>query len=442
MAVTGRIAECIRAALARNPGARIIVAYSGGLDSTVLLHASVHYGDVSPSLISAVHIDHGLADASRHWAAECRKRAEELGVACEIRTVTTRPDAGASVEAWARHVRYSEIEAFIESGDVVVTAHHRDDLAETFLLQLMRGAGPDGLAGIPLSRPLGRGTLVRPMLEIRRSEIVAYGEHYGLTWIDDPGNSDESFDRNFIRHRVIPLLRERWPAASDRIAHAASLQRESATLLNRAADAALAEGMIDEDGNLDIALLRRHDPAERHRIVRRWLKQRGLPMPDTVHLHEIERMCTARVDANPVVEFKRTVIRRYRARLYVERAREVATPSEQRDWDLSGSLELPDGELKACSATGVGIARAALRGAKLSIRFRRGGERCRPVGRGHSCTLKHLYQEWAVPPWRRNGTPLLYADEKLVAVADFCVCEPFAAAGDEAGIRLVWTARK
>ncbi len=426
----------LAAALAAFAERRILVAVSGGLDSEVLLHAAAAYARRRSIPIAAVHVDHALHADSPLWAQRSRASAAALAVPCAILTVDDTPPPGGSVEAWARTRRYRAIEAFMADGDVVVTAHHEDDVAETLLLQLLRGAGPHGLAAIAPVRPFGRGHLARPLLAATRRQLHDYAVRHGLRWSEDPSNADERHDRNFLRHRVLPLLRERWPAANERIAHAARLQRDSAACLDTVADRALADATRDDDG-LSIASLGGLAPAAQRWILRRWIERAGLPLPDRTHLLEIQRMLDARPDAQPLVRFKTVEIRRYRDRLVAARA--VVRPGlcSEYAWHLPRTLRLPHGELSVERAIAAGIrASAVARGCR--VRFRRGGERCRPAGRRHRMRLKHLFQEWGVPAWQRDRIPLVYVGEEIAAVAGFCVCDPFAAAAGEPGWLLHW----
>lgn len=437
MSGADKVIDAIRASCAFAPTARRIVAYSGGLDSTVLLHALVTYTQIARTKISAIHIDHRLHPQSHSWATACRARARDLGVDCEIHVAADSPVPGSGIEQWARKVRYAAFTDVVATGDVVVMAHHRDDVAETVLMRLMRGAGPEGLTGMPATRALGRGHLLRPLLAVLRADIEDYATAHALAWSDDPSNDDATFDRNYVRHHVLPVLQARWPVAVNQLARVAELQAGATAGLHAYADRLLSEAMEPVHGGLALAPILETEPTMLSWVLRRWLEREGLPMPDAVHLAELQRIVFARADSNPLLVYKGAQVRRYRGCLY------AAPTSERidlapREWHLAAPLQFSWGELRAVPARGDGIALAALTGKAASVRFRAGGERCRLPGRAHHHTLKHLFQQWGVPPWQRADTPLVYIDGELAAIAGYCACEPYAATAGEESLRIVW----
>ncbi len=437
MSGADKVIDAIRASCAFAPTARRIVAYSGGLDSTVLLHALVTYTQAARTKLSAIHIDHRLHPQSHAWAAACRDRARALGIKCEVHVAADPPAPGSGIEQWAREVRYTAFTERVAAGDVVVMAHHRDDLAETVLMRLMRGAGPEGLTGMPATRALGSGHLLRPLLAVRRADIEDYAAAHELAWSDDPSNSDAAFDRNYVRHHVLPVLQARWPRATRQLARIAELQAEATAGLHAYADRLLGDATDPIHGGLALAPILETEPAMLSWVLRRWLERAGLPMPDAVHLAEMERMAFARADSNPLLAYKSAQVRRYRGCLYAARALD-SVDLAPREWHLAVPLQFPWGELRAVPAQGDGIALAALPATAVSVRFRTGGERCRLPGRAHHHTLKHLFQQWGVPPWQRADTPLVYIDGELAAIAGYCVCEPYAATAGEDSLRIVW----
>jgi tRNA(Ile)-lysidine synthase len=432
-----KVIDAVRASRAFAPTARWIVACSGGLDSTVLLHALVTYAQIPRTKLSAIHIDHRLHPQSRTWAAACRERAHALGVDCEVRVAAHRPASGSGIEQWAREVRYAAFTELVAAGDVVVMAHHRNDLAETVLMRLMRGAGPKGLSGMPATRALGGGHLLRPLLRVLRADIEDYAVAHGLAWSDDPSNADAAFDRNYVRHHVLPGLQARWPGAVEQIAQAAELQAGAAAGLDAYADTLLSAATDPVHGGLRLDPITETHPGMLSWVLRRWLDREGLPLPDAVQLAEMQRMVCARADSNPLLAYKGAQVRRYRGCLYAGWA-PVSIDIAPRDWHIAAPLHLAWGELRAVPAQGDGIALAALTGRAVSVRFRVGGERCRLPGRAHHHTLKHLFQQWGVPPWQRADTPLVYIGGELAAVGGYCVCEPFAATAGEESLRIVW----
>lgn len=419
------------------PG-RYIVAYSGGIDSHVLLHAMArHVGGDKRRLIAA-HVDHGLHDDSREWARRCRLTAADLGIEMRLLEIDERPPRGASVEAWARRHRYRLLNSLMRSNDVLLTAHHRDDQVETLLLQLFRGSGPHGLSGIPEQQCFGPGLLVRPLIKVSRELIERYAKAFALAWIEDPSNAVEAHDRNYIRHQILPLVARRWPAACERIEHAAGLQQQAADCLDAAADTAL-DALRSEDGTrLPLATLAALDENLRRWVLRRWIVRARFPIPDAVHLNEMQRLLRARVDAAPCVSWKGVEMRRYRNFVYLMRARQRPVANREYAWDLVEPLSLPYGMLSAESSTGVGLRKALVAENGAVVRFRRGGERCHPLDRVHSQSLKRLFQEWGIAPWRRAELPLIFVGTELAAVADICVSRAFAADASEEGWTLTW----
>jgi len=438
MSGSASLIEKLSASLKPVDGARILVAYSGGIDSTVLLHAAATRCGFDLDRLVAVHIDHNLHHASQLWSDRCMATAAALGVhSIGLRIENSRP-AGESIEAWARDQRYELLRSLIRPGDVLATAHHADDLTETFFLHLLRGAGPHGLAGIPQLQVFGCGTLVRPLLDVRRVAIVDYAREHGLEWIEDPSNVQDVHDRNYLRHHVLPRIKSRWPAMLERVAGAVELQRDAAAALDTMIDSILVTETDPRKTSLRIAPLLAQDERIQRWALRRWIKLAGYPLPDSVHLRAMQAILHARPDAEPQVRWKGAELRRYRGALFLTRVRPGYELGGRYPWRIEDKLSLPHGRLTAAAVNGAGIRATALEGATLSVRFRQGGERCHPSGRPHSQTLKRLFQEWAVPPWQRGNLPLIYVNEELAAVADICVSRPFAAGSGEAGWVINW----
>lgn len=403
---------------------RYLVAWSGGLDSTVLLHALWDGRHRHGTPIVAVHVNHELQTEAAAWEEKCRRFADKLGVAYLSRTVAV-PGHSGSLEAAAREARYRALLDLVEEGDSVLSAHHEGDQAETLLLNLMRGSGPAGLAGIGAIQPFGAGLLVRPLLKVSRQEIAAYAGERGLAWTDDPSNSDLRFDRNYLRREIVPRLRDRWPAASASIGRSAELLAEAAELLTELAAIDL-KALGDEPRRLAIAGLLRLSPARQRNLLKLAIRRSGLPAAPGTRLHQVvDEMIPAAADAQPVVRWPGGELRRYRDTLYLLPEDEFGIPStpltlgpEGRETRLGASL----GALQLITGIEGGID-PALIGNGLTIRFRRGGEKIRRKGRDHRQSLKKLLQEAGVVPWMRQRIPLLYADETLVAVADLWIAE-------------------
>ena len=433
-------AQNLLVAIKRLPSAeRYWVAYSGGLDSHVLLHAlAALRGQLPVKTLCAVHVDHGLSPVAAEWARHCAAVCDELEIPCRILCVDARPRKGESPEAAARNARYRVITSLLEAGDGLLTAHHQDDQAETVLLQLLRGGGPRGLAAMPRWAPFGPGWRGRPLLDFSRSELQSYARSRQLRWVEDQSNYDTGIERNFLRHEVIPLLQNHWPAVGGTLSRVAAHSAEAARLLDQLA----AQDFVPEpDGCLGIDRLKRLEPARQRNLLRYWIRQSGLPLPDSVHLQRIvDEILPAAIDAVPVVNWAGAEIRRYRDRLHAMAPLPPHDRSQIYPWNGAGTLSLGEGGgcLRVVPVVGQGIDRAKWAAARITVRFRQGGERCRPAGRAGTHKLKKLLQEQGIPPWQRERVPLLYLDDELAAVVGLFVCEPFRARDGQPGVAISW----
>jgi tRNA(Ile)-lysidine synthase len=417
--------------------ARLLVAFSGGLDSTVLLHALAAARERHGVPVVAAHVDHGLQPESAEWSAWCRMFAARLGIDFIALDVEVDRHSGLGLEAAARAARYDALARLLGEGDWLLSAHHRDDQAETLLLNLTRGSGPSGLAGIGEVRPLGAGWLVRPLLAVSRAALEEYANRHSLEWITDPTNEDPQFDRNYLRHEVLPLLDARWPGISERLGRSAVLAGEAAALLGELA--ALDRGRLGErPDRLQLEPFRELSAARQRNVLRHVLTQLGLPLPGAAQLEQIvSELVPAREDAQPLVAWPGAEARRYRDRLYLLRG--AGAEPEPVDAGSSDCIRLPDelGVLRLRRGAEAGLSDAVLeRG--LELRFRSGGERLKPSGHIHTRTLKKLLQEEGIVPWMRDRVPLLYSGGNLVAVADLWIA---ADAVSQPGTAVQWQRR-
>lgn len=416
------------------PGARYIVAFSGGLDSSVLLHALA--AAVGGAPLEAVHVHHGLQDAADEWVAHCRAQCEALGVPLTVMEV----NVGSGGEAAAREARYAALRDLSRPGDVVVTAQHADDQAETFLLQALRGAGTAGLAAMPETRPFGAATLARPFLRVRRERIEAWAREHGLDWIEDPSNRDPAVARSALRRRVMPALAAVRSGAVEGLLRTADAAAEAAALAAEVADEDWTACAGPVPGSLDLRRLAELSAARRRNLLRRWPARHGLPSPPPRQVDAIERdLMPARPDAAPLVAWDGAEIRRYRDWLFLMPPLPPPPGSGEIAWNPETPLALPPGcgWLTATQAAGAGLRREA---GPFSVRFRRGGERLRLPGRAHDTDLKSWLQDAGAPPWVRDRLPLIHAGDRLAAAADYLVCEGFAAAANETGYCPRWVA--
>lgn len=401
------------------PAPRLWVAYSGGLDSTCLLHAAAAMRARLPAPLCAAHLDHGLHPDSPRWSEHCRRVCASWGLSLVTRRLAIGPTRGKSLEALARQARYSALADLLGPGELMLTAQHQDDQAETLLLALLRGSGPEGLAAMAPVSELGPGRLVRPLLDVPRSALEAYARDQGLTWIEDPSNDCLALDRNYLRRRVLPLLRERWPAAAATLARSAAHCAEAAALIADAAAQTLRGLGGGRPGTLAIPALAQLEPPRARAALRLWLKRQGFPRPDKAHLGRIlAEVLPARADANPLVAWPGCEIRRYRGELFAL----APLPRPPADLVLAwggATLALPPplGTLERV----VGDAPTRTLG-PLQVRFGVEGLSCRPSGTGHRRSLKRLFQEAGIPPWLRPSVPLVFDGDRLVAVAGVCAC--------------------
>lgn len=427
----------VRQALAGRlvPQARLCVGLSGGLDSTVLLHLLHHLQPEFGFKLSAVHVHHGLSAQADAWAAFCQDVCARLGVALQVERVQVVA-AGKGVEAAAREARY-QIYAGLAT-DYVVLAHQQDDQAETVLLNLLRGSGVDGLAAMPVERPLAgsRVRLLRPLLEVSRSEIEAYARAQGLAWIEDESNLDTGYARNHLRHRVLPEIELHFPAYRRSLARAARHFAESAQLLGELA-AADAAGAVAEQG-LCLARLASLSRPRAKNLLRWYLAREGLGRWSERRTEALlDQLLQAGADNRIEIRHDGGRMRVWRGWLRPVPGQQAAS-AEVTLWQGEPRLPFAGGWLTLTPTRGEGVSLARLRGVVVTVRRRRGGERLRPDCQRPRRTLKHLFQERAIPPWERDRLPLLYAGDVLVWVAGLGTDCAFQAQPDEDGLLIAW----
>jgi tRNA(Ile)-lysidine synthase len=416
------------------------VAYSGGMDSHVLLHALAALRDTLAVPVGAVHVNHALQPHADLWQEHCAAVCRELAVEYVALDVDARAAAGESPEAAARKARYAALADWLPAGHCLLTAHHRDDQAETLLVQLLRGSGVHGLAAMPAHSVLGQGLHLRPLLDFPRSELQAYADAEGLNWVEDPSNRDIGFTRNFLRHRVMPELQRRWPGSGASLARSAAHQAEAAALLDELAAADLV-ALSGPDDTLSRQGLDALSPPRQRNILRFWIRQQTGGSPSSAVLERIQQdTLHSRPDAEPCVRWGGFELRRYRDRLYVLPQSTAPAPGQQLDWSLQAPLALPQagGVLSATRCMGQGIRESALGGKGVRVGWRHGGECCEPAGRGQHHSLKKLFQEQGIPPWLRARIPLIFIDGQLAAVAGLWECTPYQAGPDEPGLLIQW----
>lgn len=419
-----------------------VLAFSGGLDSSVLLHVLAAIRASLSAPIRGVHINHHWQSQSSRWADWCVGRCQAWRVECDQADLCWNPAEGESLEAWARQARYQALAQYLPCQGALLTAHHLDDQAETLLLALMRGSGLAGLSAMPAVKPFANGWHLRPWLNVERARLLAYAREHDFDWLEDPSNSDLSHDRNFLRHAVIPLLRRRWPACGQTIARSAGHLAQAATWLDDWARQELAGWPEIASGILPLAHLEQHSRVEQGLLVRAWLSQLGLPRPDHRRLSQLlHEMPAARADAMPQVSWPGVTVYRYRRSLYASTPLPLAPVNLRLSWSFPDELLLPDGlgRLVWRPACGDGL---AAHGLELDVEVGWGltGARLRPSGKPHHRPLKHLYQELGIPPWLRPLIPQLHIGGRFALLGDFFLGEVELAASDTLGYWPCWEA--
>ena len=417
------------------PASRLIVAYSGGIDSTALLGALAETAQEHGKPVLAVHVNHQLDQNAADWSDHCRRVADALGVAFESEKVVVA--GGRGPEASARDARYGALERYVADGDWLLTAHHRDDQAETLLYRLLRGSGPAGIAAIAPIRRFGRGWLARPLLGIDRSALADYVDRSGLRWVDDPSNAESRFDRNFLRNDVIPLLESRWPGVAGRLGRSALYARETHALAAEIADEDIERAGGDPARLPIAAFIDRSVPRQKN-LVRRAVDRLGLPTPPATALSDVlGSLLTARADAAPLVAWTGAEARRYRDVLYLMPAMAPPEFSGMRLGRSPVSLGPGLGTLRLVETDGRGLPHVAGSG-ELTLHSRKGGEQIRISSQSHTKKLKKLLQEEGIVPWMRGRLPLVYRGPTLVAVADLWLADGH---DTEGGFAVHWADR-
>ena len=404
--------DALGRALLPLPEAPIVVGFSGGLDSTALLHALATLLETRAQGLRALHVHHGLHSDADAWAVHCERVCVELDVPLQVLRVQVDRASGHGPEGAARAARLQAFRTALNTDEVLALAHHRDDQAETVLLRLLRGAGGDGLAAMRRRSRLGTLHLWRPFLDLPRTALHDHARAHALRWIEDPSNADARYDRNFLRHRVLPVLAERWPHATRNLALSAALLAEQSQLLAEATAAHLDALQVTANV-LSLSGLLVEPRTQRARILRMWLARLNGRAPPASIIAAIERdLLTARDDGDACVEWAGVAVHRWRDQLHALNPCAPLPTDWSARWDGRSPLRLPDGALLELHDTD-GFE------TPLTVRVRQGGERIRLPAREHSHALKHVLQERYVPPWIRARMPLLFADDgELLAAGD------------------------
>ncbi|SDI56030.1 tRNA(Ile)-lysidine synthase [Ferrimonas sediminum] len=417
-----QLESSVRAALSAqlDNARRVVLAYSGGIDSELLASILARLRPQFPARpFLLIHVHHGLSDHADAWAEHCQRRAELYGLPLTVARVTVEQGRRISLEAAARSARYQALDSLLQPGDLLLTAQHKDDQAETLLLALKRGSGPLGLAGMLPSQPFAGATLLRPLLGHSRAEVELAAQELGLVHIEDDSNTDVRFDRNFLRHRILPLLTERWPGFNNAVARSAQLCGEQQSLCDEMAAEDLSRLSLAADG-LAIEGLSLLSAPRRNNLVRYWLRRHNLVMPSQVQLQQIAQFWLAREDAQPQLKVGLHWLRRYRDGVYL--VAEDEGPQLQTEMMIPRvRQQMSNGEHwcleAACSGERLRLPKA---GEAVTIRYDLLGTlRVRPHLRSGSRPLKKVWQELGVPPWVRGRIPMLFFGEQLVAALGY-----------------------
>ena len=401
--------------------AHIIIGYSGGVDSHVLLHVCANHPAFKNKL-TAVYVHHGLQTEADAWAEHCANITTQLGVEFKVLRVNASPAQGESPEEAARNARYSALKTLVAKDAVLLVAQHREDQLETVLLQLFRGSGLKGLSGMPEAITFSKGQLLRPFLNVSKQTIDSYAVENALTWITDPSNFSNDYDRNFLRNEVLPLLKQRWPACDKTVSRSAKHCAEAQTLISEQAHELFSQVYNVIDKTLSITQLISLDIAKQDLVIREWFKLLGYKMPSAAFVKRLRaEVVLARQDSDPILTGAGYTVRRYRDKLYCltsdtpETIQKIVWPTGESSVNVSERQVL---ELVNANA---GISFDQWQQSIVTVQARKGGEKLRLPNRTGRHALKDLFQEAGIPPWERELTPLIYLNEELVAVGDLWI---------------------
>lgn len=430
--VLGQLAPCMDAPVCW-------LGLSGGLDSMVLLEAvdqlRRHY---SFPRLKAIHVHHGLHPDANRWAEHCQRECEARDIELHVRRVQLPP--GGNIEELARDARYGVFEEYLQPGDYLLLAHHADDQLETLLFRLMRGTGVRGMAGMPVSRALGQGSLLRPLLGWTREQLAGWAAEQQLEWIEDPANTDPRYARTALRHEMLPYLRQHWKSLPDNLLRLAEHANEANQLLDERAEedlqiasAPLADIWLDRWPSLTLDALAALSPARQKNLLRYWLHQHSVRLPDQRHLHALLEQLAAAQDSQPALRIGSARLYRSSGRLWLLPASGVpAGVAEPLTAIQNTVLRAGNGRLRFQAG-----GRIAHSDGNWRIAYRRGGEQIRLPGRPTQ-SLKSLFQQAAIPAWLRPAIPLLYCDDQLVSVAGRWNAEAMLVGAGQAGFSMFW----
>lgn len=419
------------------------IALSGGMDSRVLLELCAQLQDVDNKYsFSAIHINHQLQAQADQWAQFCIGISTRLKINCVVESVKIQRVEGKSQEQVARDARRAIFSQIMSNGDMLLTAHHLNDQAETVLLRVFRGSGITGLAGIRPCVEFARGWMARPLLSVSRQQLFEYATQGSLQWVQDPSNQDHDYDRNYIRHVILTQIEKRWPSIQNTLARNAEYCLQANSLLTEIARKKLKQIICDNNALLISELISLED-AMQNLLIREWFAHHQVGMPSSAIIQRIKQeVITARIDSSPCFSYQydglEYHVRRYRNQLFLVQSQPSYDTTVVIQWDGKTRLKLPSniGCLKVIDCAIGGISRQLWDQSRISVRFRSGGETCLLPGRVGRRSLKTIFQELGVPPWERSRVPLIYLDDELAAIGMLLVCEPFYVTEKQPAIQL------
>lgn len=436
-----------------NIGAKLVLAYSGGVDSEVLAQGLSFYAKSHPEFrYLLVHVHHGLSCNADAWVTHCQKQALDYQLPIEVVQVQVKTGPRLSIEAEARRARYKAITSFMDTGDVLLTAHHLDDQLETVLLALKRGLGPKGLSAMGAFQEFdGDKQLLRPLLSVSREQIESKASSLSLSHIEDESNADDKYDRNFLRLQIIPKLKSRWSAIATTASRSAALCAQQQAVIDDEVSARLPsfiEQVPHGEGTaLNLDLLSHQTPNWQALLLRGYIESSGFaPVSQTQLEQLLSQLLTAKPDANIEVRIADMLVRRFREKAYLSSYRPYKPKSlESIELTLESEVHLVQ-EINIPLSSNIRVevikddggerVRLPLIEEKVSVRFSAVGSlRCHPHNRQKGRELKKLWQEYGVPPWERERVPLIFYNEKLVCAVGYWVEHSCQSAEHETGLR-------
>ena len=414
------------------------VALSGGVDSVVLLHLLYELQKKHHFTLNVTHVHHGLSKNADKWVKFCEKLCTKLSVPLNVYYVKLPQKKSLGIEGEARRLRYEKL--LQSKSDLVILAHHADDQAETFLLQLIRGAGVKGLSSMAHFDESRK--LWRPLLHVSRIDIESYAKQHKLKWIEDESNLNTDFDRNFLRVKVLPMLKKRFSHIIKVISRVSSNLAEAQNLLDELAKIDLKNHLksINSEDKLNVNYLNKLSSLRAKNVLRYWLQINDQLMPSKDHLEEILRqVLTAKKDAELKIELSEEFeIRRYKDEIYIVQNNKNKLKNYEIVWKGESIILLPNGsKLTFIKVKGRGIGLDFLKNQKLMISNRKGGESFRPDLKRPTKKIKQLLQESDLPPWERDHLPLIFLDRDLASIPNFGVDIKFQTKLKEVGLEVM-----